>query len=157
MQRSIPPLRILLTDCAVSLGGIIPLAIWCVTIAGLRFDLDIYSFALPIAPTVAVAGLALTFWRVWSIRTILSNGTSVPGAISSAAFFRGATASDSPTPTSARDTAAASGSSRPRLPRYWYRASRSQYPPDLSFRIHPELAKATQLCFSRWFPRKITM
>jgi hypothetical protein len=62
MQRSIPPIRILLTDHAASLRAIIPLPTWGITIAGCIFDPDIYSFALPIAPIVTVAGPALALW-----------------------------------------------------------------------------------------------
>ena len=157
MDRGTPLFRIVYTGYVASLGVIIPLAIWGVIIVAWFFDPGLYSFAVPIAPIVTVAGLALALWRDWTIRTVLANGTEVPGAISSAAFFRGREPSDSPAPTPAKDTAAASGSSRPRLPGHWHRASRSQCPSDLSFRIHPELAKAPQLCLSRWFPRRITI
>jgi hypothetical protein len=84
-----PLFWIALSDYAASLGLILTVVVWGLALVGRYFDPEAADFFLTIAPYVTLAGLALTVWRVWAIRSVLVNGTEVEGVVSGVSFRRG--------------------------------------------------------------------
>lgn len=81
--------RIVRTDYLASLAALFPAVLWAMALVARLFDPEAASFFLLIAPPITLAGLVVLAWRAWTIRSVLSNGTEVPGVISGSGFFRG--------------------------------------------------------------------
>lgn len=89
MKQTPSIFRIVQVDYLASLGVIAPLAMWGVALVGRFFDPEMASFFGLIASPVTLAGLVVIAWRTWTIRSVVTGGTQVPGLVSSLAFFRG--------------------------------------------------------------------
>jgi len=89
MKPTPSPFRIIRTDYLASIGAIFPLVAWAMALAARFFDPGAAAFFLRFAPAVTVVGLIVIAWRVWTIRSVISSGTEVPGVITGSGFFRG--------------------------------------------------------------------
>jgi hypothetical protein len=89
MKQTPSLFRIVQVDYLASLGLILPIAMWGVTLVGRFFDPEMASFFGLIAAPATLVGLGLIAWRAWAIRSVVGGGTQVPGVVSSIAFFRG--------------------------------------------------------------------
>lgn len=89
MKQTPSLFRIVQVDYLASLGMILPIAMWGLSLVGRFFDPEAASFFGLIAAPATAVGLAVIAWRAWTIRSVVGKGTEVPGVVSSLAFFRG--------------------------------------------------------------------
>jgi hypothetical protein len=89
MKQTPSIFRIVQVDYLASLGLILPLAFWGLSLVGRFFDPEAASWFGLIAAPATLVGLGLIAWRAWTIRAVVSGGTQVPGVVSSLAFLRG--------------------------------------------------------------------
>lgn len=74
MKRLPSPLQIIKVDYLSSLGAIIPIVLWAMTLFMRLINSQAFGWFLSIAPITTAAALALIFWRVQFIRAVFEHG-----------------------------------------------------------------------------------